>query len=187
MSLALQARDEESAEQIEQIIDQMLTMGGQMHQAQMAEQATSDDPVQQAMAQYVRRINKQLVKAVRPVRKGDRLVLSGGTQGQMQVAAIGILVALLLPAVQAARAAAGRMQSINNLKQIGLCLHNYHEKYGHLPVTTNFDDKDKPLVSWRVHILPYLEQEALYRQFKLDEPWDSEHNRKLIPLMPQTW
>src|SRR5262249_57367140 len=43
---------------------------------------------------------------------------------------------------------------------------------------------DKPLLSWRVAILPYIEQDALYKEFKLDEPWDSEHNKKLIAKMP---
>src|SRR4029079_19061390 len=47
--------------------------------------------------------------------------------------------------------------------------------------------KDKPSLSWRVEILPYIEQQALYNQFELDEPWDGEHNKKLIPLMPKTY
>ena len=45
----------------------------------------------------------------------------------------------------------------------------------------------KPGLSWRVHILPYIEQDALYKQFKLDEPWDSEHNKKLIEKMPKVY
>jgi prepilin-type processing-associated H-X9-DG protein len=45
--------------------------------------------------------------------------------------------------------------------------------------------KDKPLLSWRVAMLPFIEQDALYREFKLDEPWDSEHNKKLIEKMPK--
>src|SRR5205085_10226222 len=49
------------------------------------------------------------------------------------------------------------------------------------------DKQGRPLLSWRVAILPYIEQGQLYKQFKLDEPWDSEHNRKLIPLMPATY
>ena len=66
-----------------------------------------------------------------------------------------------------------------------LALHNYHDAHGHFPADVR--DKDgKPLLSWRVQILPYLEQERLYKQFKLDEPWDSEHNKKLIDKMPKT-
>src|SRR5262249_31558780 len=54
----------------------------------------------------------------------------------------------------------------------------------------NFDAKGKPLLSWRVHILPYLDDDEsakLYKKFKLDEPWDSEHNKKLIPNMPKVF
>ena len=50
-----------------------------------------------------------------------------------------------------------------------------------------YDDNGKPLLSWRVHILPFIEQDALYRQFKLDEPWNSRHNRALMNQMPITY
>lgn len=77
----------------------------------------------------------------------------------------------------------------NHLKQIGLALHNYHDAMAQLPIhgTAAPGEPTKPLLSWRVAILPYIEQDNLYRQFKLDEPWDSEHNKKLIPLMPQIY
>src|SRR4029077_19894239 len=57
-----------------------------------------------------------------------------------------------------------------NLKQIGLAWHNYHDTNNHFP--SNELNKDgKALLSWRVQILPYIEEHALYKQFKLDEPW----------------
>lgn len=94
--------------------------------------------------------------------------------GVSSVAAVG--TALLLPAVQKVRGAAARMQSMNNLKQIALAIHNYEATYGHLP--RDITDKDgRPILSWRVAILPYVEQNALYQKFKLDEPWDSKHNK----------
>jgi prepilin-type processing-associated H-X9-DG protein len=68
---------------------------------------------------------------------------------------------------------------MNNLKQIGLAMHSYHDAYQHFPPAAICDKKGKPLLSWRVAILPFIEQDALYKQFKLDEPWDSEHNIKL--------
>ena len=75
----------------------------------------------------------------------------------------------------------------NDLKQIALAMHNYHDANGQLP-TTNIRDKDgKPLLSWRVAILPFIEQGVLYQQFKLDEPWDSENNKKLIAKMPRIY
>ncbi|HET6575825.1 MAG TPA: sigma-70 family RNA polymerase sigma factor, partial [Fimbriiglobus sp.] len=88
-------------------------------------------------------------------------------------------------AAPAARVATAtqRQRSLNNLKQIMLAIHNYHDAYGYFPSDIR-DKTGKPLLSWRVAILPYIEQDNLYRQFKLDEPWDSEHNLKLLAQMP---
>jgi hypothetical protein len=77
--------------------------------------------------------------------------------------------------------------SSNNMKRIAVALQGYHSVHGSLPSQANFDKAGKPLLSWRVHILPYMELDNLYRQFHLDEPWDSEHNKKLIPQMPQVY
>jgi hypothetical protein len=76
------------------------------------------------------------------------------------------------------------MQSMNNLKQIVLALHSYHDTFNGFPTQAIYSKDGKPLLSWRVAILPFIEQEQLYRQFHLDEPWDSEHNKKLIAQMP---
>ena len=74
--------------------------------------------------------------------------------------------------------------STNNLKQFGIAWHAYHGDYNGFP--PNIRDKDgKALLSWRVQILPYVERQALYNEFKLDEPWDSEHNKPLIEKMPK--
>jgi len=89
-----------------------------------------------------------------------------------------VLVALLLPSVPSAREAARRMQCTNNLKQIGLGFHNYLDTYGHFPPAYSVDENGKPLHSWRVLILPFMEQKTLYDQIRLDEPWDSEYNRQ---------
>ncbi len=91
---------------------------------------------------------------------------------------------LLFPAVQSARGAARRAQCANNLKQIVLAMHNHHGAFGALPKPAITDKDGKPLLSWRVAILPYLDQAPLYNQFKLDEPWDSPHNKALIKDMP---
>ena len=77
---------------------------------------------------------------------------------------IGILIALLLPAVQAAREAARRMQCSNNLKQLGLAIHNYHAASQVLPSGVAYDNDTGK--GWVVSILPHLEQQALYDQFK---------------------
>ncbi len=100
-----------------------------------------------------------------------------------QFLSLGVISAgVALPAVQKARNAAARMQSMNNLKQIGIAMHNYHDANGTLPPAAICDKKGKKLLSWRVAILPYIEQDNVYRQMKLDEPWDSEHNKKFSDL-----
>ena len=102
-------------------------------------------------------------------------------------AAAPITVALLLPAVQATRTAAQRVQTSNDLRQIGLGLHNYNSVNGAFPAPYSTDSSGKPLLSWRVHVLPFIEQESLYKEFHLDEPWDSPHNLKLVEQMPDAY
>ncbi len=81
------------------------------------------------------------------------------------------------------KAVAARRKSSNNLKQLGLAILNYESAYQFLP--QNIADKNgKPLLSWRVHLLPFIEQQPLRQEFKQDEPWDSEHNLKLLEKMP---
>jgi hypothetical protein len=102
-------------------------------------------------------------------------------------ATIGVLVALLLPAVQQAREAARRNQAMNQLKQIGLAMQNHHDVFKKFPAAAICDADGKPLLSWRVKILPYIDEAALYNEFHLDEPWDSEHNKPLLDRMPEVY
>ncbi|MDY3562343.1 DUF1559 domain-containing protein [Gemmata sp. JC673] len=85
--------------------------------------------------------------------------------------------AAVVPAVGKVRTAAARTQSQNNLKQLMLAIHSYHDANGHLPQDI-VDKNGKPILSWRVAILPYIEQNNLYNKFKLDEPWDSANNKQ---------
>ena len=77
-----------------------------------------------------------------------------------------------------------RSEAQNNLKQLALGMHNYESANAHFPTPAVTGKKGKPLLSWRVTALPYLGQDALYKQFKLDEPWDSDHNLKLLKDNP---
>jgi hypothetical protein len=77
--------------------------------------------------------------------------------------------------------------SDNHLKNIGVALHTYQGAFETLPAPALSDKDGKPLLSWRVALLPFLSEEALDKQFKLDEPWDSEHNKKLLDKMPQLY
>ena len=75
----------------------------------------------------------------------------------------------------------------NRLKQVGLAVHNYHNRYRSFPPFANGDKQGRPLLSWRVHLLPFLEHKELYEKFHLNEPWDSDHNRRLIAEMPDAY
>jgi len=86
------------------------------------------------------------------------------------IAIIGILVSLLLPAVQAAREAARRMQCGNNLKQFGLGLHNYHDVYGAFPIGAVGHRDANPRSGWQILILAFMEQTSLYNQLHFDGP-----------------
>jgi len=99
-------------------------------------------------------------------------------------AVLAVLGYLLMPRVAQVRDAGPRMQAASNLKQIGLAMQNYDSAKGRLPPQAICDKDGNKLLSWRVAILPYIEQDTLYSKFKLDEPWDSQNNIALISKMP---
>jgi hypothetical protein len=80
---------------------------------------------------------------------------------------------------------ADTQQMAQRLKQLGLAMHNYLSAYSYFPTAVSFDKEGKKTgLSWRVHLLLFLDEDGLYKQFKLDEPWDSPHNKKLVAKMP---
>lgn len=105
----------------------------------------------------------------------------------MLLCVVGILIALLLPAVQAAREAARRSTCRNNLKELGLALHLYHETHGSLPPPYLADADGTPMHSWRVLLLPYLDGADLYARYDFNEPWDGPNNRQLAADMPKVF
>ena len=100
------------------------------------------------------------------------------------IAIIGILIALLLPAVQAAREAARRMSCSNNLKQYGIALHNYHDIHKTFP-TSQLQRMNSARFNTNWVLCPFIEQNALYEQLKLraGEPWDPDFISIDIPSL----
>jgi prepilin-type N-terminal cleavage/methylation domain-containing protein/prepilin-type processing-associated H-X9-DG protein len=95
------------------------------------------------------------------------------------IAIIAILIGLLLPAVQKIREAANRMKCSNNLKQLGLALHNHHDAMGEFPPaldTVLLANGTTKVHSWYPHILPFVEQDNLYKQYRFDLNWDQGAN-----------
>jgi hypothetical protein len=99
----------------------------------------------------------------------------------------GVLVALLLPAVSAARSAAQSMQTSNNLKQVGLAVHNYHSAYRQLPAAAATDASGNEIWSWRVALLPFLEEQSTWEQWQKDQGWSSGVNASLCVPLPAAY
>lgn len=158
---------------------------------QTTQEMQLDDSVstemKQAIRSYMNRIRKYIDNEAMWSIQEDRLVMQFESSMLVNYQIIGVLSGLLLPAVQAARESARRMQSLNNVRQIMLSMHNYHDANGKFPAQAIAQGDGDPLLSWRVAILPYLGEQALYNQFHLDEPWDSDHNIKLLEKMPEVF
>jgi len=126
------------------------------------------------------------VSAVRRSEAGVELIarqtLPGGSIG----AAAPMIAFATLPAVVSSREAARRAVSMNNMKQLSITVQQHLAMHGTFPAAYTTDADGKPLLSWRVQMLPYIEQQPLYDRFRMDEPWDSEHNKQLIPMMPMS-
>ena len=114
-----------------------------------------------------------------------RVVTAGGRRGTLlvdqgiMVATTCLLAVCLMSAFRYAKERSHRARCPNNLKQIAIALQLYHDEYGSLPPAYVADASGKPIHSWRVLLLPFLEQEPLYKQYRFDEPWDGPNNRKL--------
>lgn len=173
--------NEASAKETQKMLDAGLVQAKQMWQQNKdklkKDMERSGMPLQGMLDQVDTTLN-----SVKTDVKGSALSVSASAEVNAA------LVGMLLPAVQKVREAAARTSSMNNIHQIGIAFHNYLSAYNVMPPAVIYSKTTgQPLYSWRVAILPYIEQENLYRQFHLEEPWDSPHNRTLIPLMPKVY
>ncbi|HTU91816.1 MAG TPA: DUF1559 domain-containing protein [Gemmataceae bacterium] len=120
-------------------------------------------------------------KATQIERKGETLQAS--VRAKIDPAAAGVV---LVQAVQQVLDNNNRTESSRNFHNLALAMHNYASAMqGKFPPHAVYSKDGKPLLSWRVLILPYMGQKALYNEFRLNEPWDSEHNKKLLAKMPK--
>ena len=120
-------------------------------------------------------------------RDGAILTHRGAIPTLASPAVAGVLAAMVAPTVRSARETAQRARCVNNLRQIALAVHNYHAANNTFPRPAIVGPSGKPLLSWRVAILPYLEQQELYDKFKQDEAWDSPHNKALLKEIPSVY
>ena len=152
-----QLNDKESAAQLHALLVKAVQLAGEQKELQEMPHVT------------------KLLKALVPKIDGERLTLTLDDA---------TLTSVLTPVFVKIAESRTDHEAAKNLRDLAVALHSYHDAKGRFPAVAGFDNQNKPLLSWRVHLLPYLDQEKLYKEFHLDEPWDSEHNKKLIAKMP---
>ncbi len=162
VGLVVQSKDAQSAETLKGLVQGGYRLLGQVKD------------VQKLFPKF-----DELTALVLPTVEGDRLRITLDRQGIHKVLLSGPLVH--------SREGARRAHCLNNFKQLGLAMLRYEVANKRFPAAATYDKDGKKLLSWRVQLLPHLGEVELYKQFHLDEPWDSPHNRKLIPKMPRAF
>lgn len=162
LRLVIQSPDAASAGQLKELLSRVVRVF--MQQAEV-----------RALLPDVDRVTEALTPRV----EGDLITLSLAEDK---------LKAFLPKLVQSVYRDAERRPVENSLHRMVLAMHNYADTHkGRLPAVANLDKTGKPLLSWRVHLLPFLGANELYKQFHLNEPWDSPHNKQLIARMPEVY
>ncbi len=158
--VTIQASDADAAKALLDLHDKVLAAVGKSHEAQ----------------EWLPHFEK-LKALLEPKVHGDRLTL----ELKMQTLTTALHAEETVAKVVESSA---RSRSTNNMKQLALAAFNYLDKFGTFPPAYTAEKDGKRLLSWRVHLLPFLGEEKLYQEFHLDEPWDGDHNKKLIARMP---
>jgi hypothetical protein len=179
LQVQLHTINEGSAGGLQQMLSTFLEQG----QAEFARKAESGE--------FEREL-KELLPLVREMVDGTTMTADGAVCSLTVPRPSGLekFPGLIRPVLLEAQRQAAAAKEMNNLKMIGLAFHNYHDVYGAFPWHGGPGSADAPGkgLSWRVHLLPFLEEGfELYGEFNLKEPWDSEHNKALIPRMPKSF
>jgi hypothetical protein len=178
LRMVLDAKDAEAADNVQELLDQALRMasGGLV----VAKQSIPKE-MQKTYGPVVK-LADQIIDGAKATKSGSQVVLDVKRPKVLDTAGASIVGALNQSVIEA-RAAGHQTQQMNNMKQICLAMLNYEATFQSFPPAAIVKD-GKPLLSWRVAILPFVEQDALYKQFHLDETWDSPHNLEVAKKMP---
>jgi prepilin-type processing-associated H-X9-DG protein len=186
--IKLGTRDKDTAEKVVGGIKRAFKLAQTMIMEQIYagvdDENSEELEVKVASMKYVERLADGILDSLKLKANGNDVVMNAEVNiGPLQ---LGYLASTFGSPIFESRAVGVAVpdEAQNNLKEIGLALHNYLDKHKTFPATASYDKEGKPLLSWRVHILPEIGEEALYKEFHLDEPWDSEHNKKLVEKMP---
>lgn len=176
----------EDAKQVQRTIQSVIPLGQNMLAGQKSQLPKMHESMRGQISTMVAFLEKLLDDVnVETTSVDDVAVVS--LRVEMEAAAIPMLIGLTLPAVQSARMAARRTQSTNNLKQLALAMHNYHAAHKTFPAAVMTADDGTTKYSWRVALLPFLKEKALYDAYNFTEPWDSPNNLKVHDAMPNAF
>ncbi len=171
LTIELTARDDAAATKLQQKYGPMIDQAKALYA-----QASQANPL------LATPIIKDFVNGLAVKQTGNQLVIDSKVPEGLDQAVTDMITPALLSAKQAAEEAAKAASRSNDMKQIVLAMHNYHDVNGKLPSLGN-DEKDNKL-SWRVHLLPYMEERVLYEKFDFNAAWDSPQNMALLEQMP---
>ncbi len=174
----LDAKDAEAAGNVNEMLQQAMRLAG--GGLALAKQGLPKED--QARFAPLLKLANQLLDGAKTTKSGSQVTLDVKRPEILDSAGASIIAAVQQSMMEA-RTADRRNQQMYNMKHISVAMLNYESVYQSFPPAT-IEKDGKPLLSWRVAILPYLGQRALFGQFHLDEPWDSPHNVEVAKKMP---
>ncbi|QDT22117.1 hypothetical protein HG66A1_39240 [Gimesia chilikensis] len=174
LSLKLIFEQKNNSEQLKQSLDGLLLLGKNMIRQFQATRGNLNRPLQPNEESYLKRLENAFTET-QVTQNDTRVTFSSVFKQEL----LSQMVDLTIPAILQARAAAQRSRSKYNIKLIVLALHNYYERHHHFPPAIVMGPDGKTPHSWRVELLPYLDQQALYDEYRMNEPWNSKHNLKI--------
>jgi len=174
----------------QEIFDLVYPFAPVLAQAALSELAREGIDVDVSLLPSASAIRKHLrpgISTVRVTPAGIEATTRQTLPGGSAIATLPVMAGIAFPAVTSTRASARKALSMNNLKQIALAMMMHESSKRSFPAAYSVDEDGEPLLSWRVHILPFIGEQELYKQFNLDEPWNSPQNRKLMARMPRLY
>ncbi len=180
VDLVVTTPDAASAKSVEETLSALLTLGKNAAKGLRQQAAADQGPGEGQLLALMLDLGVPLLNSTKILHPEETVVEFQMNTDKDTASTVKIIV----PAIMAARATARQAQDMNNMKQIGLAMHNFHASNNHLPPAVLTDKPGKIPYSWRVAILPYIDQQALYDQYDFSEPWDGPKNKKLLEKIP---
>jgi hypothetical protein len=188
LSVNLVGESAETMTKLNDLLTQMAERGREQYQMQKKMALQQDNPFTEEFKEenikMMEAMSDEMVAGMTNVATGTRLTVTIPKPRDFDK-----LPSVMQPIIEktlgSAKNAEIRMKKENHLKTIGIAFLNYHDVHGGFPRAGSDFKGEKSGLSWRVHLLPYLDQTALYEKFHLDESWDSDHNKELISHMPE--